>query len=98
MRRQELGLGRTGRAFRRRDLRDCCELAVPDFGLVEAPLQDWGLLWWIGVERHLSDAQTVVLKDFEAPLFLHGVMFAFGAPADHRFLIAPGGMRQHPSR
>ena len=51
-----------------------------------------------GVEGHVADPQVVVLENLEPALGLHDMVLAFGAPAHHGFLVAPGRVRQHPSR
>ena len=47
-----------------------------------------------GVGSDLADPQVIVLEHLEAALLLHAVMLALRAPADHRFLVAPGRERQ----
>src|SRR5262245_11568314 len=52
----------------------------------------------IGVGGDIADSQMVVAEDLRAARLLGQVMLADGAPANHRLFVAPGRMRQNPTR
>ena len=50
---------------------------------------------WRAVGGDLADAEMIILEHLEAALLLDAVVLALGAPAHHRFLVAPGRERKH---
>src|ERR1039458_2242908 len=51
----------------------------------------------MAVGGHFADSEVIVGEDVVAALLLDCVVLALAAPANHGFLVAPGGEREPPA-
>src|SRR6185437_6204178 len=53
--------------------------------------------WRMSIGRDVAHPDAVVAEHIRSPALLNAMMLSLGTPANQRFLVAPRGMRQHPT-